>query len=251
MKKKGLGEKEELIHLLIHDLTGPLSIASASADSLLHKSGRYGPLTGAQKRVMERILRNVRKAQALLHEMIEISRSEEGIFNRERLEMRKVLKEALIDALETSDPLLAERLIPVKDHEELRKILKDKEIAVEMNGQYCDSPFCHDLRKIRQILRNLIGNALKYRRREMRICMEGEQDLVISVQDDGFGIPQDSKEAVFGRFVRLENKQSGQVPGYGLGLSGVKSLVEAMGGEITLQSEEGAGSCFTIRIPSL
>ena len=251
MKEKTSEEKGQLFELLIHDLTGPLSIASTSTDNLLHKSGRYGSLTEAQKRVIERILRNVRKAQALLHEMIEVSRSEEGIFNREGLEIKKVLKEALIDALETSDPQMAERLIPVEDYEELQKILRDKEIAIEMRGRYCNSPFCHDIRKVRQILRNLISNALKYRRKEMRVCIQGDRDLVVSIEDDGFGIPPDAQEAVFKRFVRLRDKRCGDVPGYGLGLTGVKSLVEAMGGEITLESKEGAGTCFTIRVPSL
>jgi len=251
MKEKEPGEKEQLFELLIHDLTGPLSIASTSTDNLLHKSGRYGPLTEGQKRVIERILRNVRKAQGLLHEMIEVFRSEEGIFNREGLEMTKVLKEALIDALETSDPQVAEKLIPIEDYEEFQQILRAKEIALEMRGRYCHSPFCHDLRKVKQILRNLISNALKYRRKEMRICVQGDRDLVVSIEDDGFGIPSDAQEAVFKRFVRLRDKRCGDVPGYGLGLSGVKSLVEAMGGEITLESKEETGTCFTIRVPPL
>ncbi len=251
MKEKGLAEKEQLFDLLIHDLTGPLSIASASTDSLLHKSGRYGPLTESQKRVIERILRNIRKAQAFLHEMIEVSRSEEGIFNKEFLDMRNVLKEALIDALETSDSQVVEKLLPVEDSEELQNILRAKEIFIEVKGKYCNSPFCHDLKKVRQILRNLISNALKYRRKKMRVCIQGEQDLLISIEDDGFGIPPEAQETVFKRFVRLRDKRCGDVPGYGLGLSGVKSLVESMGGEITLDSKEGSGSCFTIRVPSL
>jgi signal transduction histidine kinase len=251
MKEKGLGEKEQLFDLLIHDLTGPLSIAFASTDNLLHKSGRYGPLTEAQKRVIERILRNIGKARSLVHEMIEISRSEEGIFKSEFLEVKKVLKEALIDALEVSDPEVVEKLIPVGGSEELQNVLMAKKIFIEMKGRYCQSPFCHDLNKVRQILRNLISNALKYRREKMRICIQGDQDLLISIEDDGFGIPPEAHEAVFKRFVRLKDKRCGDVPGYGLGLSGVKSLVEAMGGEITLESKEGSGSCFTIRVPSL
>jgi signal transduction histidine kinase len=251
MKEKELGDKEQLVELLIHDLTGPLSIAYTSTDNLLHKAGRYGPLTDAQKRVVERSLRNIRKAQALLHEMIEISRSEEGIFKKESLEMRKVLKEALIDALEANDSQAAERLIPVEDPEELENMLRTQRISLEMNGKYCNAPFCHDHRKVRQILRNLIGNALKYRRAEMRVCIQGDQDLLISIEDDGYGIPPNAQEAVFKRFVRLRDKRCGDVPGYGLGLAGVKSLVEAMGGEISLESREGAGTCFKIRVPPL
>ena len=251
VKEKGLVEKEQLFDLLIHDLTGPLSIAAVSTDNLLRKSGRYGPLTEAQKRVIERILRNIRKGQALLDEMIEVSRSEEGIFNKGFVEMRKVLKEALIDALEINDPQVAEELISVEEFEEVQNLLVAKKIFVEMKGRYCDSPFCHDPKILKQILLNLISNALKYRREKMRVCIQGDQDLLISVEDDGFGIPLEEHETVFMRFVRLKDKRRDDVPGYGLGLSGVKSLVGVMGGEITLGSKEGSGSCFTVRLPSL
>lgn len=251
MKETKLGEKEQFFDLIIHDLTGPLSIASASADNLLHKAGRYGPLTESQKRVIERILRNIHKAQALLHEMIEISRSEEGIFKKEFFGVRKVLKEALIDVLEMNDSRMAESLIPVEDPGEMQDLLKVKNIFFEMRGKYCDSPFRHDAKKVRQILRNLISNALKYRREKLSISIQGEQDLVICIEDDGFGIPPDAQEAIFKRFVRLKDKRHGDVPGYGLGLYGVKSLVEAMKGEITLVSREGKGTCFTLRVPPL
>ena len=79
--------------------------------------------------------------------------------------------------------------------------------------------------------------------------VSGETDLVVSVEDDGIGIPLSDQEAIFGRFVRLTDDRRPHVPGLGLGLTGVKTLIEAMGGEISLVSEEGAGTRFTSRIP--
>jgi signal transduction histidine kinase len=76
-KGKGIQGKGELFDLLMHDLSRPLSVASTSTESLPHKAERYGPLTDYPKRTLERILRNIRKAQTLLHEMVEILRSEE------------------------------------------------------------------------------------------------------------------------------------------------------------------------------
>lgn len=251
MKEKELREKEQLFDLLIHDLTGPLSVASTSAHGLLHKAERYGPLTPAQKRVTERILRNVQKAQTLLHEMIEVSRSEEGLFKRELFLVEKVLKESLFDALEVNDPRVVEKLIHAQEREELQSILKTQGILIEMEGRYSHSPFCHDSKKIQQIFRNLISNALKYRRKQMRISIQGEVDLLILVEDDGFGIPGDAHEVIYKRFVRLHDTRSPGVPGYGLGLPGVKSLVEAMKGEISLKSQAESGTCFTVRIPPL
>ena len=74
---------------------------------------------------------------------------------------------------------------------------------------------------------------------------------VISVEDDGVGIPKEQQEAIFERFVRLNDKRYAGVPGLGLGLTGVKALLDAMGGEITLESREGFGTRFMVRIPPL
>ena len=244
-------EKEHLFDLLIHDLTVPLSILSTSTANLLHKTDRYGPLTDQQRRIVERILRNAHKAQMLLHEMIEIFRSEEGLFQKESFSVETSLRESIMDVLEITAPQIVEKLCCAKDQEEFKCILEPHGIFIEITGKYCDSPFCHDRKKIQQILRNLISNALKYRRERMAMTVSGETDLVVLVEDDGRGIPLEKQEIIFGRFVRLSDKKQPDVPGLGLGLTGVKTLVEAMGGEITVVSREGLGARFRVRIPPL
>lgn len=243
--------KERLFDLFIHDLRGPLSIASTSVNNLLHKSERYGPLTNQQKRVLERSLRNIRKSQALLQEMIELLLSEEKLFNKKTFSIQEVLKDSLLEAMETIMPDEVEKFSDLRKDEEFEKMLKVHGITVELNGKYCTSPFSHDPNKFRQILINLISNALKYRRRCMKVSIGGEDDLFISVEDDGPGIPMGKEEAIFERFFPLNDKKRTEVPGLGLGLIGVKVLVEAMGGEIRFVSLKGAGTCFTIRIPTL
>jgi CheY-like chemotaxis protein len=243
--------KWRMFDLLIHDLTGPLSVASTSTDNLLHKAERYGPLTDQQKRIIGRILRNVHQAQTLLSEMVEVFRSEEKIFQKERFLIERVLKESILEVLEVSDPDVAEKLCQTKNQEEFEKNLEDLGICIQIKGKYCKFHFWHDQKKIKQILRNLVSNALKYRRKRMNASIEGDLDLFISIEDDGLGIPQKEQEIIFERFVRLNNKKSTDVPGLGLGLPGVKALVEAMEGEITLVSHEGIGTCFTVKIPPL
>lgn len=242
-------QKERLFDLLIHDLAGPLAIAATSTSNLLHKSERYGALSESQKRVLERVERNVEKAQNLLHEMVEILRSEEGLFQQDSFLVEKTVQDSMLDALEMHTPQAVEKLCAVNSPEEFRRCLKEYGINVEITGKYCDSLFCHDQKKIRQILRNLIGNGLKYRKERLGVKVSGETDLVVSVEDDGVGIPLSDQEAIFGRFVRLKDDRRPHVPGLGLGLTGVKTLIGAMGGEISLVSEEGAGTRFTIRIP--
>ncbi len=256
IKEKGQGsehatssEKERLFDLLIHDLAGPLAIASTSTGNLLHKADRYGPLSESQKRVLERVQRNVEKAQNLLQEMVEILRSEEGLFQRDFFLIEKTVQDSLFDALEMHTPHAVEKLCLVQSPEEFRSCLKEYGIHVEITGKYCNSAFCHDQKKIRQILRNLMTNALKYRKERMGVLISGETDLVVLVEDDGIGIPLADQEIIFERFVRLNDDQRAHVPGLGLGLTGVKTLVEAMGGGINLESQEGAGTRFTVRIP--
>ena len=85
----------------------------------------------------------------------------------------------------------------------------------------------------------------------MTISITGESDLLIYVRDDGPGIPQDELENIFKRFGILKGKTKDEVkaPGFGFGMSCVKILVDVMGGEINLESKEGDGTCFTVRVP--
>ena len=185
--------KERLFDLFIHDLRGPLSIASTSVNNLLNKSERYGPLTNQQMRVLERSLRNIRKSQALLQEMIELLLSEEKLFNKTTFSIQEVLKDSLLEAMETILPDEVEKFSDLKKDEEFEKMLKAHGIMVELTGKYCTSPFCHDPNKFRQILINLISNALKYRRRCMNVSISGEDDLFISVEDDGPAFPWEKR----------------------------------------------------------
>jgi signal transduction histidine kinase len=248
---KSMNEKEHLFELLIHDLTSPLSIASTSTANLLHKAERYGPLTDFQKKILDRILRNVHKAQTLLQEMIEIFRSEEGIFQKQFFSIEMILRESLLDVLEVSFPTVAETLHGTTNLRDFQQLLEPHGIFLEITGRYCKSSFCHDPAKIQQILRNLLSNAVKYRRKRVDVSISGEMNLHILVGDDGIGIPLEEQEAIFERFVRLNDEKRPYVPGLGLGLTGVKALIEAMKGEITIVSHEGGGTRFTVNIPPL
>lgn len=183
--------------------------------------------------------------------MIEILRSEEGLFEKEYFSVEKTLHESLLDVLEMTIPTVVEGLCHVENEETFRRGLKEQGVLVEITGKYCKTPFCHDQKKIQQILRNLMSNAMKYRRERMEVKISGEGDLLILIEDDGIGIPQEDQEAIFKRFVRLNSEKRPYVPGLGLGLTGVKTLVEAMEGEITLESQEGVGTRFKVRIPPI
>jgi len=242
--------KDPLVDLLIHDLTGPLAIVFASVNSLINKEEKYGPYNDYQKETLKRILRNAGKARGLLQEMIEVYRSEEGLFRKDQFSVEETLLDALRDAIEIILPEIGEELAGVTDRNQFNSIMQKHGISLEMSGKYCTAPFSHDQKKIRQIIRNLISNALKYRNKIMKLSLTGDPDLIISVEDDGPGIAKEKQDYIFKRFLSLKDKDGGP-EGLGFGLSCVKNLVEIMKGEISLKSGEDTGSCFTVRIPPL
>jgi signal transduction histidine kinase len=245
-----MNKKEPLIDLLIHDLTGPIAIVQTSVKNLLDKKEKYGT-SDRQTETLLRILRNSTKAKTLLQELVEVYRSEEGRFCRENVVMKDLVRESFLDALEIIDPEKVEPLLCVTSTDTFFQALHTEDMVVEICGKYGDAPFPHDYRKIRQIVRNLISNALKHRKKQVTVSVSGEKDLQISVQDDGLGISRAEQDEIFNRFADLSDKTNMGEKGLGFGLSCVKSLVEAIGGEITVISGEGRGTCFKVRIPPL
>ncbi len=248
-----MSHKDTLIDLLIHDLTGPISVVLTSTNNLLKKEAKYGPYNDYQKEALSRVLRNARKAKVLIEEMVEVLKSEEGAFRKGQISVGTLVYEVLRDALEMTRPDVAELIAGAEGEGELAKILNQHGIFVELSGKYAWSLFCHDERKMRQIILNLATNALKYGGDRVVLSVSGEDELFLSIEDNGAGISEKEQEGAFGRFRELHSgKDKGAQPGgFGFGLSCVKKLVEAMKGTITLSSLEGAGTCFTVRIPPL
>jgi signal transduction histidine kinase len=220
-------------------------------NGLLVKAERYGVLTDPQKHGLERILRNTKRAQSVLSEILDVCRCEEHLFKREFFFLKSVLKESLLNVSELLNEGMAERVRDAGSESEERDVLEENGIFVAISGRYEEKPFFHDRRKIQLILENLVSNALKYRRKRMDISISGEENLVILVSDDGPGIPKDEQEAIYKRFMRLKSNNVKPIQGLGLGLFCVKMMVETMNGQITLASREGSGTAFTVQIPPL
>jgi signal transduction histidine kinase len=246
-----MDERDSLIDLLIHDLTGPLSIASTNINNLLNKEDRYGPLNDRQRNALKMSLRNAKKAQTFLHEMIEVYRSEEGLFRKEQCSVPQILRDSLFEALETFEPDTFEKIFTTERNEDFFQILRDNGIFVNIEGKYSTTPFIHDQKKLQQIIRNLITNALKYRKQRVDISIKGDEELIVMVEDDGSGIPQDKQNYIFKRFLCAQDKPKGNEKGLGFGLSCVKTIIETIQGNITLTRGEGKGTCFTVSIPPL
>jgi signal transduction histidine kinase len=106
--------------------------------------------------------------------------------------------------------------------------------------------------KLQQILANLLSNAIKFTPEGGRVLLKAQADalhLVLTVTDTGVGIALEEQELVFERFRQAANPLTREHAGTGLGLSIVRELCKLLGGEVTLKSELGRGSAFTVRLP--
>jgi signal transduction histidine kinase len=241
--------KDALIDLLIHDLTAPLAVASTSVNGLLTREEKYGPYHANHKETLKRVHRNVQKARTLLQEIIEVYRAKEGLFTKEQFSIHEALRTAFRDAIEVIKPDVADALCKADNRDDFDRVLRDNGMCIEVNGKYGSELFTHDQRKVMQIIRNLVTNALKYRKKNMKLSVAGDRDLVISVEDDGEGIPKEKRENIFKRFRGVNDQNAPE--GLGFGLSCVRNIIETMGGEVSLKCGEESGSCFTVRIPPL
>ncbi|HOC30653.1 MAG TPA: ATP-binding protein [Armatimonadota bacterium] len=111
-----------------------------------------------------------------------------------------------------------------------------------------------DSESVRRILQNLMDNAIKYTPDEGRVAVLGRQEgdwTIIEVSDTGIGIPRECLDRIFERFYRVDRARSRELGGTGLGLSIVKTLAAALGGRVSVSSELGQGSTFTVHLPRM
>jgi signal transduction histidine kinase len=165
-----------------------------------------------------------------------------------------------ISKIETKqEELHNEKFNPFKLVRELYEFFKplaeNKGLRIILKNDYSNEHFMifTDLTKFTSIVKNLIGNAIKFTRKGVITinCFIENKNIYISIKDTGIGIAQDRQDAVFDRFVQADISDVQAYQGSGLGLSIVKAYVEMMGGTISLESELGQGTCFLVELPAL
>ena len=130
----------------------------------------------------------------------------------------------------------------------------EKRLAVEFDCRGCSGgalPFKTDPDKLQKVLANLLANAIEFNLEGKRVSIAAWRDgdrLLVSISDEGIGIPEQHRKAVFDRFVQLETGVRKRHHGHGLGLSITKALAELLGGTVSLASEEGKGCVFTVSV---
>ncbi|MFO7461147.1 MAG: HAMP domain-containing sensor histidine kinase [Desulfatiglandales bacterium] len=238
------------LEFLVHDLKVPLAVIEAGLLSLLQKAEKYGPLTEKQTKVLERALRNTIVTRTLVNDALELGRSSAGIINRNYFSAAALISGTLIEVFDLTDQSLADEIREHKSLEDLKTVLARRGILLDVPEELWRREVCLDESKVRQIFRNLLNNALKYRKSRVTLCVEEkDRQLCLSVSDDGEGIPANYHRKIFECYFQMDMQTDHCVRGHGLGLAGVQVLIEDMGGELVLESDSGKGATFTVRIP--
>jgi signal transduction histidine kinase len=223
--------KTSAFSVINHEMRTPLTAIIGYIDLMLARD----PLTSDQKHMLSTIRNNSNRLLDLVNNILDISRIEDG---------KLTLVRGDIGIL----PIVTQALEVVKPLAHKKHIAISVDMAPEIPHVWGDP------KRVHQILVNLLSNAVKYTPDtgsvDLEVNYEKTADMVeISVRDTGIGIPADLLPSVFDRFSRVERPEIQQTVGTGLGLSIAKGLVEAHGGEIWVDSEEGRGTCFTFTLP--
>jgi PAS domain S-box-containing protein len=222
--------KSGFLAVMSHELRTPLTSVISFAELLDAEIG--GTLTAQQHEQVGRISSSGWHLTRLVEEILEYTRVEAGraVVQSETVDVAEIAREAVAQMT----PLASERALP------LRADLPDHCVSVQT-----------DPAKMRQILLNLLSNAVKFTDTgEIRLELsEADQHVTLRVHDTGVGIAPENHSRIFEAFWQAEAPLTRRAGGTGLGLSIVRQLTRLLGGEIGVESTEGAGSVFTVKLP--
>jgi two-component system phosphate regulon sensor histidine kinase PhoR len=219
--------KSDFVSTVSHDLRSPLTAILGYVELI----DRAGPVTEQQREFIRRVQFSVNNITALINDLLDLGRIEAGFDARKEI----VPLGAIINyAIEGLHSRLAE---------------KDQNLEIEITPKLptvLGNPV-----RLRQLMGNLIGNAIKYTAAHGKITVRGhaeEGQIIIQVVDNGPGIPATDQPYIFDKFYRASNIPM-DTPGTGLGLAIVKSIVDNHQGRIWVDSVVGQGSTFTVVLP--
>ncbi len=221
--------KSEFVSMLSHDIRNPLNTILLAA-GLLQNSGEK--LSQEKKLTHYKLIRSaIKNMSQLLDEVSLLGKADSGRLERE------------FTLLDLQD--LCWQIV-----EEAQLIAADKQMTIVFTTTGKPTEALSDENLLRHILGNLLSNAIKYSHLDSIVYFElrfKDQTVVFKIKDEGIGIPLEDQKQLFQSFYRANNV--GSIPGTGLGLAIVKKCLEAHGGDITVNSEVGVGTTFTVTLP--
>ncbi len=224
-------QKNEFIGMAAHDLRNPLQVIDGYSALLLREA--LGPLTPQQREMVSAISRNSDFMLRLITDLLQISRIESG---KLQLELQ-----------------LADMVELLRKNVQLNRLLaqqKDIELNLDCNEEQL--MLLMDTQKIEQVLNNLLQNAIKFSYPRTVVTVEldrTERGALISIKDQGQGIPAAEMDRLFKPFEKMSVRSTRGEPSTGLGLAIAKRIVLGHQGEIWAESEPGKGSTFYVLLP--
>jgi signal transduction histidine kinase len=223
--------KSKFLATISHELRTPLSIIIGFSQVLLRP--RVEELAPKQRDMVERILNNGKHLLMLLNEILDFSKLE-----ADKLE----LKPEIFDLPKMVNAAVAE----------LDYLAKEKNLSIEVNIDLENPTVFNDLLRLRQIVINLLSNAIKFTEVGnviLEIREVSANKIAIAVKDTGIGIASEDLKYIFEAFRQADQTITRRYPGTGLGLAISQSLIQMMGGFLSVESQLGVGSTFKIEFP--
>jgi signal transduction histidine kinase len=223
--------KSEFLAIMSHELRTPLNAIAGYAE--LMELGVQGPVSEGQRECLDRIQRSQRHLLGLINQVLNYARLETG-------NVRYALNDVVLDAaLRAADALVFPQM---------------QARGLRYGYASCDPQLVvrADAEKLQQILLNLLTNATKFTDRGGEIKVDAEvagDALRLHVRDTGVGIPADKIALIFDPFVQVDSHYTRTRDGVGLGLAISRDLARGMGGDLTVESNLGVGSTFTLTLP--
>lgn len=223
--------KQTLLSVISHELKTPVSIIKGYADTLAREDADWDKETLAEGLAV--IEEEADRLDRLINNLLEASRLQAGGLK---------LRLSLVDLAEMAKSAV----------ENLQTTTEKHRFEVDFPPDFPDIQGDYD--RLREVLTNLIGNAIKYSPGGGLIKVGGvkadkQRRIRLYVSDEGIGIPVGEHERIFERFHRVDNRLARQAPGTGLGLYLVRAVVEAHGGRVWVESSPGHGSVFWLELP--
>ncbi|MFN6518769.1 MAG: sensor histidine kinase [Nostoc sp. CreGUA01] len=220
-------QEREFVSNVSHELRTPLTIVHGYLQSVLR---RQNNLTQTQQEALETAASEAERTIRLLQDLLDLARADSGYLH---FQMKSYVLNDLVEEI----AIMAEK------YSDRQIIIESTIYPIEVKVDYS---------RLKQVLLNLIDNAVKYSEAGTPINFKLDRlpdKIIIQVCDNGYGIPLQHQARIFERFYRVDESRSHATGGSGLGLSIVKTLVEGMGGNVSVQSKLGEGSIFTISLP--
>jgi two-component system phosphate regulon sensor histidine kinase PhoR len=222
--------RQEFVGNVSHELRTPLSLVKSAVETLIDGAKDDTKTLG---RFLEIIERNANRLSLLIDDLLLLSTLDSG---RMQLQLQAVGLYLAINEI-------SEDLLPAAQRRSITIVNQVKE----------DIYASADPNRLRQVLSNLIDNAIKYGKNDGSIYISSSvlatKRIEVRIMDDGPGIPLDVQSRIFERFFRVDKARSRDQGGTGLGLAIVKHVVQAHGGDVRVESELGKGSTFIFTLP--